>query len=74
MFKIEVQINGAVDRKNLEPAPFISILDELEQWEAYLKAEPEVIHKLQAFEQAARDTGSELKPVKLVLRRQGPSR
>jgi len=33
----------------------LSILDELEEWERYLKAEPEIIHKLQAFEEAANE-------------------
>ena len=31
----------------------LSVLDELENWGAILKTEPEVIHKLQAFEVAA---------------------
>lgn len=44
---------GAVDRTNLEPASLVSSLDELEEWGAVLKAEPELIHKLREFEVAA---------------------
>ena len=33
---------GAAETTNLEPSPVLSILDELEEWERYLKAEPEV--------------------------------
>jgi predicted DNA-binding protein (MmcQ/YjbR family) len=31
-----------------------AVLSELEEWEAILKAEPELIHKLREFEQAAK--------------------
>jgi hypothetical protein len=44
---------GAVDQTNLEPAPLVSVLEELEQWEVHLKAEPEIIHKLNEFQNAA---------------------
>lgn len=45
--------DGAVDQTNLEPASLVSLLDELEEWSAVLKAEPELIHKLREFEAAA---------------------
>ncbi|GAA6207868.1 hypothetical protein NBRC116601_11610 [Cognatishimia sp. WU-CL00825] len=45
--------NGADDQTNLEPASLVSLLDELEEWGAVLKAEPELIHKLREFEAAA---------------------
>lgn len=65
---------GAVDQNNLEPTPLVSILDELEDWARYLNAEPEVIHKLQAFEDAARGVGSEAKkPSEHPNLRRGPS-
>jgi len=66
------KVIGAVDGSNLETAPFISILDELEEWEAFLKAEPEVIHKLRAFERAA-DGLSENAPIPTRKRQRGPS-
>ena len=47
------QSNGAADRNNLEHAPFVSVLDELEEWEAYLKSDPEIVHRLRAFSLAA---------------------
>lgn len=46
---------GAAERTNLEPEQLPLILEELEEWGAYLKAEPEVIHKLREFENAASD-------------------
>ncbi|MEC8196387.1 MAG: hypothetical protein VX228_08730, partial [Pseudomonadota bacterium] len=44
---------GAPDRNNLEHAPFISVLDESEEWEAYLKSDPGIVQRLRAFSQAA---------------------
>ncbi len=44
---------GADDQTELEPASLVSLLDELEEWGGVLKAEPELIHKLRAFEAAA---------------------
>ena len=41
------------DRVNSNSAQAISVLSELEDWEAFLKAEPEVIHKLREFKHAA---------------------
>jgi len=41
------------DRTSPEPASLVSVLDELEEWGAVLKAEPELIHKLREFEDAA---------------------
>ena len=46
-------VNGADDQTELEPASLVSLLDELEEWGGVLKAEPELIHKLRAFEAAA---------------------
>ncbi|MCP4937147.1 MAG: hypothetical protein GY927_23800 [bacterium] len=66
--------NGAVDQNNLEPAPLVSILDELEEWGWYLEAEPEIIHKLRAFEDAA--SGTDNKPKETPthpVRSRGPS-
>ncbi len=58
----------------MENAPFISILDELEQWEAFLKVEPEVIYKLRAFEKAANaEEKAELGARSSQLHRRGPS-
>lgn len=69
---------GADDRTNLEPASLISVLDELEEWSSVLKAEPEVIHKLQEFEVAAlrRDEKASLSETRTPSRRKptrGPS-
>ena len=50
---VDVLRGGAVDQTNLEPASLVSLLDELEEWGAVLKAEPELIHKLREFEAAA---------------------
>jgi hypothetical protein len=47
------RVNGAVERTNLEPEQLPSILEELEEWGAYLKHQPEVINKLREFENAA---------------------
>ena len=65
---------GAVERTNLEPEQLPSILEELEEWGAYLKHQPEVIHKLREFENAA----SNREPTELVaaprpVRTRGPS-
>ena len=43
-----------------------AVLSELEEWEAILKAEPELIHKLREFEQAAKAE------VNAAPRRSGP--
>ena len=43
------RISGAADRTNLELPPASSILDELEEWEQYLKAERIDIHILEHF-------------------------
>ena len=65
---------GAPNQTNLETASLHSILDELEEWQQYLKAEPEVIHKLRAFEAAANKRDSEPKqPVRRPARLRGPS-
>ena len=46
--------NGAANQTNLETASLHPILDELEKWEAFLKAEPELIHKLRSFDKVAK--------------------
>ncbi len=48
-----IVLNGAANQTNLEPASLHSILDELEEWEAFLKAEPELIHELRSFDTVA---------------------
>tara|TARA_R110002073_G_scaffold19509_1_gene71197 strand:+ start:7330 stop:7515 length:186 start_codon:yes stop_codon:yes gene_type:complete len=59
---------------HLEPAPLASMLEELEEWERYLKAEPEVIHKLRAFDDAAAGRQSEpTRGVHRSARVRGPS-
>lgn len=65
---------GADDRSNLEPDALPSILEQLEEWEAYLKSEPEVMHKLREFERAASE-GEILENVKPLrpARSRGPS-
>ena len=45
---------GAANQTNLETASLHSILDELEEWEAFLKTEPELIHKLRSLDEAAK--------------------
>ncbi|MGJ8530375.1 hypothetical protein [Maritalea sp.] len=45
--------NGAPDGNNLEPFSAPELLEELENWTEVLKAEPEVIHRLSAFADAA---------------------
>lgn len=65
---------GAAEQANLEPAALGSILDNLEEWERYLKAEPELMHKLRGFENAA--GGREDKPSQAPVRTarsRGPS-
>jgi hypothetical protein len=65
---------GAAERTYLEPNQLSSVLEELESWEAYLKAEPELIHKLRAFENAAAGEENEQKnAVRLPTRPRGPS-
>ena len=44
---------GALGRNNLEPSECDQILTELEEWTSILRAEPEVIHRLAAFAEAA---------------------
>ena len=44
---------GAPERNNLEPFGCEEILTELEEWASILQAEPEVIHRLAAFAEAA---------------------
>ena len=51
-------MNGAVEGRNLEPAVTAQLLSDLEEWSDILKAEPEVIHRLEAFS-AASDEGVE---------------
>lgn len=56
-----------------------ALIKELETWEAVLKSEPEVIHKLRAFEAAASDGQNRHKrdkPTDLYIRKApaGPSR
>ncbi len=53
-YAVFTRIVGAANQTNLEPASLHSILDELEEWEAFLKAEPELIHKLRSFDEAAK--------------------
>lgn len=50
--KTETQ-NGAPERNNLEPFSSPELLEELETWTEILKSEPEVIHRLAAFADAA---------------------
>lgn len=50
--------NGAPERNNLEPSECDQILTELEEWTSILRAEPEVIHRLAAFAEAA-DAGAD---------------
>lgn len=50
--------NGAVEGRNLEPEVTAQLLSDLEEWSDILKAEPEVIHRLEAFA-AASDAGAE---------------
>ena len=45
--------NGAPEGNNLEPDGCVSLLEELDSWSAILKAEPELIHRLDAFAAAA---------------------
>jgi len=47
---------GAKDGSDLEPSDIQKTLQELENWAEILKGEPEVIHRLAAFAEAARDT------------------
>lgn len=66
--------DGAADQANLEPATLASVLDNLEEWERYLKAEPELMHKLRGFEDAAdgredKPSGAPVRPARL----RGPS-
>ena len=65
------------DKKGSSSNPDLSMLfQELEQWEAVLKSEPEVIHRLQEFEAAATtlDVVSIEKPFKKAPgRTRGPS-
>ena len=61
--------NGAANQTNLETASLHSILDELEEWEAFLKAEPELIHKLRSFDEAAKPSQKPPSPA----RPRGPS-
>lgn len=44
---------GAPGRNNLEPSECDQILTELEEWTNILQAEPDVIHRLSAFAEAA---------------------
>ncbi|MDA5558165.1 hypothetical protein [Shimia sp. MMG029] len=53
-------LSGAPGRNNLEPSECEQILTELEEWTSILKAEPEVIHKLAAFAEAAEDASDEV--------------
>ena len=46
-------MNGAPERRNLEPKLADQLLSELEEWSDILKAEPEVIHRLEAFAAAS---------------------
>lgn len=43
------------DRATSNSDNLVSVLSELEEWETFLKAEPEVIHKLREFESTAKD-------------------
>jgi len=56
-------------RQMLETASLDSILNELEEWEAFLKAEPELIHKLRSFDEAAKPSQKPPSPA----RPKGPS-
>lgn len=48
-------ICGAPEGNNLEPFSVPKLLEELENWSEVLKSEPEVIHRLAAFAEAAED-------------------
>jgi len=51
--------NGGAEQTKLEPSECGQILEELENWTAILKAEPEVIQRLEAFADAAQNAGDE---------------
>ena len=66
---------GAVQENNLETAPIFSIIEELENWTAQLKASPEVTHRLREFEAAAQGAEKVSKPADISpVRRKGPCR
>ena len=50
---VSLDLNGAPERNNLELFACDQILTELEEWTSILRTEPEVIHRLAAFAQAA---------------------
>ena len=65
---------GADDETKLEPSALASLLEELEDWGEILKSEPEVIHKLRAFEAATSDkTKSQKTAPRASKRPAGPS-
>ncbi|MEM6901206.1 MAG: hypothetical protein AAF583_15730 [Pseudomonadota bacterium] len=56
------RINGAADGRDLEPSELVCVLESLEEWGAVLKGEPEVIHRLAAFAEAAEGGDRALEP------------
>lgn len=69
-----MKLSGAVDQNNLEPNSLSSILDELKEWGRYIEAEPEITHKLRAFDKAACKTDARSKKsIKRPNQRPGPS-